>query len=137
MPQVLVEGPSSKPDSIVPRHAAALADLSLTPIVIPKLPRAAGTKTLKALWEKAEVDSKWDNSTWAKTRAQAVRRRQLTDFERYKVMRLRKQVRIIMWTSVRSGSTNTSDTRTKTDMDIQARFEVRKTMAAARASAKA
>jgi len=66
--------------------------MSLTPLVIEKLPRGAGTGPVKAAWEKAEVEQKWDNSTWAKTRASTVRRRQLTDFERYKVMRLRKQV---------------------------------------------
>ncbi|KAG8630975.1 hypothetical protein KVT40_000115 [Elsinoe batatas] len=105
--RVLVDGPANKEDSIVPRHAIALSDLSLTPIVIPKLPRAAGHGPLKAAWQKAKVDESWENSTWAKTRAQQTRRRQLNDFERFKVMRLRKQ----------------------------ARFEVRKTLAAAKAKA--
>ncbi|GAM82872.1 hypothetical protein ANO11243_008580 [Dothideomycetidae sp. 11243] len=107
--RVLVDGPSAESDSIVPRHASPLAHVSLTPIVIEKIPRAAGHGAVKAAWEKAEVEKKWNNSTWAKSRAQSARRRQLTDFERFKVMRLRKQ----------------------------ARFEVRKTLAAARASAKA
>ncbi|KAJ9623130.1 hypothetical protein H2203_006066 [Taxawa tesnikishii (nom. ined.)] len=74
-----------------------------------KLPRAAGNGPVKAAWEKAKVEETWANSAWAKNRERSVKRRQLTDFERFKVMRLRKQ----------------------------ARFEVRKTMAAARASAKA
>ncbi|KAG9983529.1 hypothetical protein KCU78_g21109, partial [Aureobasidium melanogenum] len=91
----------------VPRHSASLSDLSLTPIVIEKLPRAAGHTALKALWEKFGVDSKWNNSAWAKNRERSVKRKQLTDFERFKVMRLRKQ----------------------------ARFEVRKQFAAARAQA--
>ncbi|KAF7845652.1 hypothetical protein BT93_L1417 [Corymbia citriodora subsp. variegata] len=107
--RVLVDGPASKPEKVVPRHSAALSDLSLTPIVIDKLPRAAGNAAIKAAWEKAQVDKAWDESAWAKNRERSVKRRQLTDFERFKVMRLRKQ----------------------------ARFEVRKTMAAARASAKA
>jgi len=64
----------------------------LTPIVIAKLPRSAGTGPTKTLWEKNEVESKWNNSTWAKTRENVVKRRALTDFERFKVMRLRKQV---------------------------------------------
>ncbi|CAD0015590.1 unnamed protein product [Aureobasidium pullulans] len=103
-------GPSSDPKAAVPRHSASLSDLSLTPIVIEKLPRAAGHTALKALWEKDSVDSKWNNSAWAKNRERSVKRKQLTDFERFKVMRLRKQ----------------------------ARFEVRKQFAAARAqSAKA
>jgi len=90
--QVLVDGPSSKAESVVPRHAAALADLSLTPVILSKLPRAIGHGPLKAAWEKAGVEEVWDNSAWAKSRAQSAKRRQLTDFERFKVMRLRKQV---------------------------------------------
>ncbi|KAF4548031.1 putative 60S ribosomal protein L14-A [Elsinoe fawcettii] len=105
--RVLVDGPANKADSVVPRHAISLSDLSLTPVVIAKLPRAAGHGPLKAAWQKAKVDEIWDNSTWAKNRAQALKRKQLTDFERFKVMRLRKQ----------------------------ARFEVRKTLAAAKAKA--
>lgn len=57
-----------------------------------KIPRSAGTGAVKAAWEKAGVESTWDNSTWAKSRAASDKRRQLTDFERFKVMRLRKQV---------------------------------------------
>lgn len=91
--QVLVEGPSSDAKVAVPRHSASLSDLSLTPIVIDKLPRAAGHAALKGLWEKYGVDSKWSNSAWAKNRERSVKRKQLTDFERFKVMRLRKQVR--------------------------------------------
>ncbi|GAB7342017.1 hypothetical protein MBLNU457_g0306t1 [Dothideomycetes sp. NU457] len=104
--RVLLDGPASKTEAVVPRHAAPLASLSLTPIVIAKLPRAAGTGPTKTLWEKEQVESKWNNSTWAKSREILVKRRALTDFERFKVMRLRKQ----------------------------ARFEVRKTLAAARAA---
>jgi ribosomal protein L14E/L6E/L27E len=88
----LVDGPSTKEDSIVPRHALALAHVSLTPIVIPKLPLAAGTGAVKKAWEKAEVESKFEDTSFAKKRAQQERRRKLSDFERFKVMRLKKQV---------------------------------------------
>lgn len=83
----------------MPRHAAALAHVTLTPIVIPKLPRGARTGVVKAAWEKNEVESKWEGSAWAKGRDRSAKRRQLTDFERFKVMRLRKQVRsaVIPW----------------------------------------
>jgi large subunit ribosomal protein L14e len=43
------------------------------------------------LWEKSEIDSKWAESTSAKRREAQDRRRTLTDFERFKVMRLKKQ----------------------------------------------
>ncbi|KAF2639395.1 60S ribosomal protein L14 [Massarina eburnea CBS 473.64] len=103
--RVLVDGPSKT--GIVPRHSAPLAHVSLTPIVLPKLPRAIGVGALKKAWEKAEVDSQFEKTTWAKKRAQFQKRRQLNDFERFKVMKLRKQ----------------------------ARFEVRKTLAKVRSAA--
>lgn len=89
--QVLVDGPSKtlKP---VPRHAAPLNNLIITPIVIPKLPRAAGRTAVAKAWEKAEVEQKWAESAWAKRREQREKRRALTDFDRFKVMRLKKQV---------------------------------------------
>ena len=77
-------------------------------MVLEKLPRAARTGVVKAQWEKAGIEKKWQESAWAKKRAQKERRRALTDFERFKVLRLRKQ----------------------------ARFEVRKSLAKVQASAK-
>lgn len=90
--QVLVEGPSDKPELAVPRQAAPLSALSLTGIVIENLPRAVGPAALKKKWAAAEVDSKWTQSSYAKKLEKASRRKQLSDFERFKVMRLRKQV---------------------------------------------
>ena len=90
---MLVDGPSSKEGAVVPRQAIALDKVYLTPFVIPKLPRAAGTGPVKRLWEKHEIDQKWAESSWAKKREQQDRRKNLTDFERFKVMRLKKQVR--------------------------------------------
>lgn len=43
-------------------------------------------------WEKEGIEQKWDESVWAKKREQREKRRTLSDFERFKVMRLRKQV---------------------------------------------
>jgi large subunit ribosomal protein L14e len=65
----------------------------LTPFVIEKLPRAARNGTLKAAWEKAGIDAKWKESSWAKRKSQTERRKALTDFERFKVLRLKKQRR--------------------------------------------
>ncbi|MCJ1364521.1 hypothetical protein MMC16_003632 [Acarospora aff. strigata] len=106
--RVLVDGPSTKEKASVPRHASPLGHVILTPIVIPKLPRAVRTGALRKAWEKAEVQTKWEESAWAQNRERRQKRRALTDFERFKVMRLRKQ----------------------------ARFEVRKAHAKVRASAK-
>ncbi|KIW24643.1 uncharacterized protein PV07_10347 [Cladophialophora immunda] len=91
--RILVDGPSTKDDAVVPRQAIATSTVSLTPWVIPGLPKAAGTGAVKKKWESYEVDKKWAESSWAKKREQQDRRRNLTDFERFKVMRLKKQAR--------------------------------------------
>lgn len=68
----------------------------ITPIVIPKLPRGAGRGPVARAWEKAEVDSKWEQSAWAKRRDQREKRQGLSDFERFKVMKLKKQVSTLL-----------------------------------------
>lgn len=88
---MLVDGPSEKLGS-VPRHSASLSNLSLTPIVLKKIPRATGRGFIKKRWEEEKIDEKFGESAWAKKRAQFQKRRQLNDFERFKVMKLRKQV---------------------------------------------
>ena len=90
--QVLVEGPSSEDKHSVPRHDAKLSYMSLTGIVIPKLPRGIGRTALKKKWEEHEVESKWAKSNFAQSRARSERRKELSDFERYKVMKLSRQV---------------------------------------------
>jgi ribosomal protein L14E/L6E/L27E len=92
MLQVLVDGPASTADKTVPRHEARLSDVSLTPIVISKLPRASRNGIVRAAWEKEGVEQKWSQSAYAKRKERTEKRRQLTDFERFKVMRLKKQV---------------------------------------------
>ncbi|CZR51524.1 probable 60S ribosomal protein L14 [Phialocephala subalpina] len=106
--RALVDGPSTDTKTACPRQAVALQNVVLTPLVLEKLPRGARTGTVKAIWEKAGIEAKWQESAWAKKRQQTERRRALTDFERFKVMRLRKQ----------------------------ARFEVRKSLAKVKAAAK-
>ena len=88
--QVLVDGPSK--EKPVPRHSAPLSKLIISPIVIEKLPRAAGRGPVAKKWEEAEVEKKWAESSWAKRKAQQEKRRGLGDFERFKVMLLKKQV---------------------------------------------
>jgi large subunit ribosomal protein L14e len=91
--QALIDGPSTDTKTAVPRQSIALAQLILTPLVLEKLPRGARTGVVKSQWEKAGIEAKWQESTWAKKRSQKERRRALTDFERFKVLRLRKQAR--------------------------------------------
>ncbi|BDD61726.1 hypothetical protein MPDQ_001490 [Monascus purpureus] len=91
--RVLVDGPSGDEKKIVPRHVLSLAHATLTHFVIPKLPLAAGTGPVKKLWEKSEIDNKWAKSNFAQKTERAERRKNLTDFERFKVLRLKKQAR--------------------------------------------
>ncbi|CAK7563534.1 MAG: hypothetical protein SEPTF4163_001403 [Sporothrix epigloea] len=92
--RVLVDGPATDANpGGVARQAVALADVLLTAIVIANLPRGSRHGTVEAAWEKAEVDSKWKASNWYKKRLQNDRRKALTDFDRFKVLRLKKQRR--------------------------------------------
>lgn len=89
----MVDGPSSDPKLVVPRGDLAISDVLLSPFVIEKLPRGARYGAVKAAWEKAEIDTKWKESSWAKRKLQTERRKALTDFDRFKVLRLKKQRR--------------------------------------------
>ncbi|GFN12254.1 60S ribosomal eL14 domain-containing protein [Aspergillus tubingensis] len=91
--RVLVDGPSTEEQKIVPRHVLPLSHATLTHFVIPRLPRAAGTGPVKKLWQKEEIDGKWAKSNFAQKTERAERRKNLSDFERFKVLRLRKQAR--------------------------------------------
>ena len=62
-------------------------------MVIPGLLRGSRRATDKKQWEKEEIDAKWKETNWAKKRAAAARRKGLTDFDRFKVMRLKSQRR--------------------------------------------
>ncbi|BFZ57398.1 hypothetical protein PYCC9005_004450 [Savitreella phatthalungensis] len=87
--RALIDGPSNG----VPRQVASYADITLTPYVVKGLPRSAGSKVVAKLYEKVGVQAKWEASSWAKKLAARKRRAELTDFERFQVMKLKKQRR--------------------------------------------
>ncbi|KAG5983137.1 hypothetical protein E4U55_000723 [Claviceps digitariae] len=91
--RVLVDGPSADPALSVPRQAVPLAKCLLSQFVVEGLIRGSRNGVVKKLWEKNEIDAKWKESNWAKKREQIQRRKNLTDFDRFKVMRLKKQRR--------------------------------------------
>ena len=66
--------------------------------MIEKLPRGAGRGAVKKAWEKQEVEKKWEESAWAKRREQREKRKGLSDFERFLVLKLRKQVGMVLQT---------------------------------------
>jgi large subunit ribosomal protein L14e len=89
--RVLVEGPSSEASQVVLRKPVQLSKCLLSKLVIANLPRGSRHATVKKFWEKEEIDAKRKESHWYKRRTQVQARKNLTDFERFKVMRLQKQ----------------------------------------------
>jgi len=85
--RILIDAPS------IDRQPIALKHITLTPHVLSKLPRGAGSGAVKKAWENSDVEKKWSESAWAQKRQTRERRRTLTDFERFKVMVLKKQRR--------------------------------------------
>ncbi|KAI9305638.1 60S ribosomal protein L14 [Cunninghamella echinulata] len=90
--RALVDGPVTG----VARQSYNYRDLSLTPLVIAKLPRAAGQKTVKKYWEKADVSATWEKSAWAKKIQTRKVRSELSDFDRFKVRKLKSQRRFAL-----------------------------------------
>merc|ERR1712071_72175 len=80
--RVLVDGPCSD----VKRKALNLKALHLTKFVV-KIPHSAHTGFVTKAWKKAEITSKWEETTWAKKIAQKNKRANLTDFDRFKLMK--------------------------------------------------
>ncbi|KAK4162000.1 ribosomal protein L14-domain-containing protein [Cladorrhinum sp. PSN259] len=91
--RALVDGPSTDAKLATARGPIQLSKTLLTPIVIDKLPRGARTGAVKKFWEAAGVDAKWAETNWAKKQEKQEKRQALTDFDRFKVMRLKKQRR--------------------------------------------
>ncbi|KFA77565.1 hypothetical protein S40288_05728 [Stachybotrys chartarum IBT 40288] len=91
--RVLVEGPSSDSEFAVPRQSVPLSKVLLSQLSVEGLNRGARHASLKKQWDSSEIDSKWKETNWAKKREQIARRKGLTDFDRFKVLRLKKQRR--------------------------------------------
>jgi large subunit ribosomal protein L14e len=60
--------------------------------VIPKVPRGTGSAVIKKLCEKEDIHGKWQKTAWAKKLQARARRAALSDFDRFKLMKLKKQV---------------------------------------------
>jgi len=74
----------------VHRHVIGTKRLSLTDLRI-RVGRNASQPKLVAAWKKADVLAKWEATAWAKKRAMRVKRANLSDFDRFKVMVAKKQ----------------------------------------------
>jgi len=86
--RALIEGPESVTG--VPRQQIPIRNLSLTPIQV-KLGRGARASTVAAVIEKEKVLEKFNKTTWAKKIKLQQIRQTLTDFDRFKLLILRKK----------------------------------------------
>lgn len=63
--------------------------MQLTDYVI-KVPHSARQKFVRKAWEKAQVNEKWEQSSWAKKIEAKEKRAKMSDFDRYKVMKAKR-----------------------------------------------
>jgi large subunit ribosomal protein L14e len=83
--RILVQGPK------VPRQALLIRRSMLTGIKT-ATPRGARTKTLTKFWNEENVEAQWAETAMAKNLASQKIRKNLTDFDRFKVMLAQKKV---------------------------------------------
>ncbi|KAL2314122.1 60S ribosomal protein L14 [Schizosaccharomyces pombe] len=86
--RALIDSPCSE----FPRQVIRYGSVVLTPIVM-KLPRGARSGIVAKKWKAQDVCNKWASSAWAKKLEAKKVRSQLNDFDRFAVMRLKKQRR--------------------------------------------
>jgi len=83
--KALVDGPCSG----VGRQSMNFKQLHLTKFVL-SFPHSARTRLVKSAWEKADINKQWQESTWAKKICAREQRKQLTDFDRFKLMKAKQ-----------------------------------------------
>jgi len=90
--RALIHGPTTG----VKRHSHSFRRLTLTPLVVKDLPRGIGHKSLVQILEKQDIMGQWSKTAWAVKLDNRVKRAALTDFDRFKLMKLKKQRRPII-----------------------------------------
>jgi large subunit ribosomal protein L14e len=96
--RALIDGPTTG----VSRQAFPYRRLVLTPIVLKKLPRSVGQAALKKALEKSDVVATWNKTTWAKKIEQRKVRASLSDFDRFKVNKLKNKRRFALASAVKA-----------------------------------
>ena len=80
MNRVLVDAPG------IQRCVISLRRLAVTSLVVDLEERSPSKEALAAALKAADVEGKWAASAWGKKLAKQAARKNLTDFDRYKVM---------------------------------------------------
>jgi len=86
--RVFIDGPSDRTG--VARQEIKMAYLSLTDLKV-AIPKSARLSTVRKAFEKAEIQKKWDATSWAKKLALKNKKATFTDFDRFKLMLARKK----------------------------------------------
>lgn len=89
--RLLVDGPCTG----VARVIVNLKQVQLTKFSI-AIAFGARTGTVRKFWEKEGVTAKWEETTWAKKIQAKARRAQMTDFDRFRLMKLKQKRRGII-----------------------------------------
>ena len=96
--RALVDGPASETGVI--RRTIPFSRLSLTPVVISKLARSSRTATVQAMWKKHNIAAECEKTAWVQKLKRHTLRANLTDFQRFEVMTLRKKRAMIVGKAV-------------------------------------
>jgi large subunit ribosomal protein L14e len=89
--RVLVDGPTSG----VRRQEMSISRLQLTEYVI-NVPRGVKRLALKKAVEEFGLEKKFNESSWGRRLATRAKRRQLSDFDRFKVKVLKQKKRVLV-----------------------------------------
>ncbi|CAO3667061.1 unnamed protein product [Rhizopus stolonifer] len=102
--RALIEGPTTG----VVRQAFPFTRLVLTSIVLKNLPRSIGQSALKKALEKSDIISAWNKTAWAQKIQQRTVRASLTDFDRFKVNKLKNQRRFALGSAIAAAKKQTA-----------------------------
>ncbi|XP_007943951.1 60S ribosomal protein L14 [Orycteropus afer afer] len=83
--RALVDGPCTQ----VRRQAMPFKCMQLTDFIL-KFPHSARQKYVRQAWQKADINTKWAATRWAKKIEAREKKAKMTDFDRYKVMKAKK-----------------------------------------------
>ncbi|KAL3860694.1 hypothetical protein ACJMK2_010785 [Sinanodonta woodiana] len=83
--RALIDGPCSN----VARKQMNFKALHLTSFKL-KIPRSVRSKGVRKAWEKDEISKKWEETTWAKKIATREKKAQMSDFDRFKLMKAKQ-----------------------------------------------
>merc|ERR1712018_883573 len=84
--RILVDGPCTG----VPRVVVNLKQVQLTKFKI-NIPFGYRTGGIKKIWEKDDINAQWAETKWAKKIDAKARKATLTDFDRFKLMKIKQK----------------------------------------------